>query len=70
MGFLFKKAALADHSIDPNDNTIGEEIIIDAKIKHSVEVVKNSSAIYTMTALGEIASGETFYPNGSVLYFL
>ena len=72
MGFLFKKKAVIngiDESIDPTDNSIGEEIIIDTKIKHTIEVVKNSSAVYTMS-VSDKAGGQKQYPLGSVLYFL
>ena len=62
MGFLFKK--------DEETAAIGEEIIIDTKVRHTIEVEKNSTAVYTMTALGELASGQVFYPSGSTLYFL
>ena len=51
-------------------NSFGEEIIVDVSIQHTVELDKTSSAVYTMTALEEVAAGQYCFPIGSVLRFL
>jgi len=62
MGFLYQKKI--------NNNLLGEEIIADVKVKATVEVARNSSVVYTMTAQGKKAGDESkylYYSSNSVL---